>query len=355
QHGWGSKTFYTQIRLDPLPPARADELLEVLLGTDPSLAALTPLLIARTEGNPFFLEESLQTLVETQVLVGVRGGYRLVHPLASLQVPGTVQAVLAARIDRLPLEEKHLLQTAAVIGNDVPLPLLQDMAELPEVGLHRGLSHLQAAEFLYETRLFPEREYTFKHALTHEVAYGSLLQERRRGLHARIIEALEALAPDRVAEQIERLAHHALRGEVWDKALTYCRQAGKKAMAQWAHRTAVGYFEQALSTITYLPEQRDTLEQAIDLRFELRDALNPVGELERVRDHLHEATTLAERLGDQGRLGRVLVHMTDYCRLRRDYDRAVAFGQRALAIADGLGDVVLQKETRYRLGQVYYA
>ena len=279
QHGWGSKTFYTQIRLDPLPPARADELLQALMGTDPSLAALTPLLIARTEGNPFFLEESVQTLVETQVLVGERGAYRLAQPLASLQMPATVQAVLAARIDRLPPEEKRLLQTAAVIGNEVPLPLLQAIAELPEAGLHRGLAHLQAAEFLYETRLFPEREYTFKHALTHEVAYGSLLQERRRALHARIVEALEALAGDRVAEQVERLAHHALRGEVWDKALAYCRQAGEKAMARSAYREAVGYFEQALSVLPHLPEQRDTREQAIDLRLALRTALQPSGDL----------------------------------------------------------------------------
>src|SRR5262249_31312169 len=201
QHSWGSKTFYTQLRLDPLPPASVDEFLQVLLGDDPSLAPLKQLLIARTAGNPFFLEESVRTLVETGVLVGEPGAYRLVQALPTIQVPATVQAVLAARIDRLPPEEKRLLQTAAVIGTEVPLPLLQAIAEVPEVTLHRGLAHLRAAEFLYETRLFPEPEYTFKHALTHEVAYGSLLLERRRGLHARLVEAFEALAPERVAEQ----------------------------------------------------------------------------------------------------------------------------------------------------------
>src|SRR5262249_16893973 len=200
----------------------------------------------------------------------------------SLQMPATVQAVLAARIDRLPPEEKRLLQTAAVIGNEVPLPLLQAIAELPEAGLHGGLAHLQAAEFLYETRLFPQPEYTFKHALTHEVTYGSLLQERRRVLHTRIVEALEVLAGDRVAEQAERLAHHALRGEVWDKAVAYCRQAGEKAMARPAYREAVGYFEQALSALGHLPEQRHTLEQAIDLRLALRTALWLSGDLGRV-------------------------------------------------------------------------
>ena len=193
QHGWGSKTYYCQLRLDPLPPASAEEFLQALLGDDPSLGPLKPLLIARTGGNPFFLEESVRTLVETGMLVGARGAYRLAQPLASLQMPATVQAVLAARIDRLPPEEKHVLQTAAVIGTEVPLPLLQAIAELPEADLYRGLAHLQAAEFLYETRLFPEREFTFKHALTHEVAYSGLLQERRRVLHARIVEALEVL------------------------------------------------------------------------------------------------------------------------------------------------------------------
>ena len=194
QHGWGSKTYYTQLRLDPLPPVSAHELLHALLGDDPSLAPLTQLLIARTEGNPFFLEESVRTLVETGVLVGTPGAYRLAQAVPSIQVPATVQAVLAARIDRLPPEEKRLLQTAAVIGMEVPLALLQAIAELPEETLHRGLTHLQAAEFLYETRLFPEHAYTFKHALTHEVAYRSLLQERRRALHAQIVEALETLA-----------------------------------------------------------------------------------------------------------------------------------------------------------------
>jgi predicted ATPase len=225
QHGWGSKTSYTQLRLDPLPPVSADELLQALLGGDPSLAPLKQLLIARTAGNPFFLEESVRTLVEAGVLMGQPGVYRLDASLPAIQVPATVQAVLAARIDRLPPEAKQLLQTAAVIGTEVPLALLQATADMPDVALQRHLAHLQGAEFLYETRLFPEREYIFKHALTHEVAYSSLLQERRRGLHARIVVTLEALYADRLAEQVDRLAHHALRGEVWDKAVAYCRQA----------------------------------------------------------------------------------------------------------------------------------
>jgi transcriptional regulator with AAA-type ATPase domain len=214
QHGWGSKTYYTQMRLDPLPPSSAAALLHALLGDDPSLAPLQQRLIERTVGNPLFLEESVRTLVETRELMGAPGAYRLAQPLATMPVPATVQAVLAARLDRLPPEAKRLLQTAAVIGMEVPLPLLQAIAEAPEESLHRSLAQLQRAEFLYETRLLADRAYTFNHALTHEVAYGSLLQERRRGLHAHIVGGLETLGSDRMAGQVERLAHHALRGEL---------------------------------------------------------------------------------------------------------------------------------------------
>jgi class 3 adenylate cyclase len=153
QHGWGSKTYYTQLRLDPLPPASAEAFLAGLLGDDPSLAPLLPLLMTRTAGNPFFLEESVRTLVETAALVGPPGAYRLAAPLQSLPVPATVQAVLAARIDRLAPAEKGLLQTAAVLGTDVPFTLLRAIADVPAATLHRSLAHLQAAEFLYETRL----------------------------------------------------------------------------------------------------------------------------------------------------------------------------------------------------------
>ena len=359
QHGWGSKTYYTQLWLDPLPPISADAFLHALLGNGGGaqhaarLQTLKQLLIERTGGNPFFLEESVRTLVEMGVLVGEPGAYRLGQELQTIQVPATVHTVLAARIDRLPPEEKYLLQTAAVIGTDVPLPLLQAIAELDEAAVHRSLAHLQAAEFLYETRLFPEHAYTFKHALTHEVAYGSLLQERRRVLHARIIEVLERLSPDRLAEQIEHLAHHALRGEVWAKALAYCRQAGEKAMARSAHSLAVGYFEQALSALPHLPETRDTLEQAIDLRLSLRSALFPSGDLGRILACLREAEALATALDDPRQLGQVSRFLSVHLSQSGAYDQAIATAQRALRLATASGDVVLHALANNFLGMTY--
>ena len=271
QHAWGGKTYYSQLRLDALPAESAGELLDALLGDDPGLAPLKQLLVKR--GNPFFLEETVRTLVETKALAGERGRYRLTQPVQAIQVPATVQAMLAARIDRLPPEDKRLLQVASVVGKDVPFALLQAIAELPDEALRRGLDHLQAAEFLYEVGLFPDLEYSFKHALTHEVTYGGLLQERRRELHARIVDAIETLHRDRLGGEIERLAHHALRGELREKAVHYLRQAGLKAAARSALQDARGWFEQALGVLEALPESPSTLEQAFEIRLELRPVL----------------------------------------------------------------------------------
>src|SRR5262249_43767996 len=166
-------------------------------------APLKELLMHRTEGNPFFAEESVRSLVETGVLVGEKGAYRPGLRIDEIRIPNTIQNVLADRIDRLSLEEKRLLKIAAVIGVIVPLPLLRAVAELPEDDLRRHISHLQTAEFLYETNLFPEVEYSFKHALTTEVAYGTLLHERRTYLHGRTVKVLEAMTENLSHDHLE--------------------------------------------------------------------------------------------------------------------------------------------------------
>jgi class 3 adenylate cyclase/tetratricopeptide (TPR) repeat protein len=216
-HNWADKAYYTQLRIDPLQSASAEELLQHLLGNNKELALLKESLIQRTEGNPFFAEESVRSLVETGILVGEKGDYRPGLALDSIQIPRSVQSVVADRIDRLPIAQKHLLQTAAVIGAVIPFKLLQSVAELPEDELCDYLAKLQSAEFIYETNLFPEVEYSFKHALTNEVAYGALLHERRTFLHARIVRALEEMTENISHDHLEKLAHHAFYGEIWDR------------------------------------------------------------------------------------------------------------------------------------------
>jgi class 3 adenylate cyclase/tetratricopeptide (TPR) repeat protein len=350
QHAWGRKTYYLQLRIDPLPPESAEALLDGLLGEDRTLEPLKRVLVERTEGNPFFLEESVQTLVEIRVLVGERGAYRMTKAPDTWQIPATAQAIVAARIDRLSTEDKHLLQTASVIGKDVPFALLHAIADVPEDSLRLRLAHLQAAEFLYETSLFPDLEYTFKHALTHEVAYGSVLQDRRRPLHARIVDAIEVLYPERLTEQVERLAHHAVRGERWEKAVTHLREAGAKAFARSANREAVVCFEQALAALRHLPETHEVLEQAVDLRFDLRTALFPLGEFERIAGCLREAEGLARTLDDQRRLGQLSVYLCHNLWITGHPTEALAFGQHAHALAESLGDVPLQVTGNLYLG-----
>jgi len=351
QHTWGSKTYYSQVRIDPLSPESAGEVLGALLGDDVGLQPLKQLLIARTDGNPFFLEESVRTLVEMNVLIGERGTYRLAKSIESIQVPASVQAVLAARIDRLPLKQKQLLQSASVIGKDVPFALLHPVAELPEEDLRRELGHLQAAEFLYETSLFPDLEYTFKHALTHEVAYGSVLQERRRALHARIVEAIEKLYSDRQTEQIERLAHHALRGDLWEKAVAYLHQAGRKATERSAYKEAASYFEQALDALKRLPESRQTLEQAINIRVELGPVLIAMKGFTapEVEQTYTQARELCQRLGETPQLFPVLWGLARMHDIRGELNVGRELGEQLLTLAERVQDPALVLEAHHEL------
>ena len=351
RHGWGSKTYYSQIRIDPLPPGSAMEVLGALLGDDGALLPLKDLLIARTEGTPFFLEESVRTLVEMNILAGERGNYRLAKPIESIQVPASVQAVLAARIDRLTLEAKQLLQCASVIGKDFPFALLQSVAELSEENLRRELGHLQAAEFIYETRLFPDLEYTFKHALTHEVAYGSLLQERRRALHARIVGAMEKLHGNRLDEQIERVTHHACRGELWEKAVGYLHHAGKKNLARSALQEAIACFELALDGIGHLPETRGTIEKTVNIRIDLGPAL-VITKGFRSRDvevNYTHARSLCEQSGDTSQLFPVLWGLARMHDTRGELNKGRELGEQLLGLAQRAQEPALLLEAHHEL------
>ncbi|HEV8311276.1 MAG TPA: tetratricopeptide repeat protein [Methylomirabilota bacterium] len=284
QHAWSGKTYYTQLRLDPLPPESADTLLGALLGADPGLESVKRPLIARTEGNPFFLEESVRALVETGVLAGERGAYRLARVPTAVQVPATVQALLAARIDRLSAEDKRLLQSASVVGKDVPLAVLEAVSDLTDASLHDGLARLGAAEFLYEARLFPDIEYTFKHALTHEVAYASLLQERRRELHRRAGEAIERLSAERPDEAYGLLARHFAESGDLAKGREYALRAAERAAGLFAHDEALAQYERARACV-----------EGLGLTEEVAAAEEAIGDVNVRRGRLEAAVEAYER------------------------------------------------------------
>jgi transcriptional regulator with AAA-type ATPase domain/tetratricopeptide (TPR) repeat protein len=352
QHPWGSKTYYSQMRLDALPVESAGELLDALLGHDLGLAPLKQLLVKR--GNPFFLEETVRMLVETNALAGERGRYRLMHPVQAIQIPPTVQAMLAARIDRLPPEVRHLLQIASVVGKDVPFALLQAVTDVPDEALRRGLDRLQAAEFVYETGLFPDLEYSFKHALTHEVTYGSLPHEGRRALHARIMESIERLHADRLDEHADELAYHALRGEVWDRAVDFLTRAATAA-SRIANADAVAYYEQALAALRHLPEDLERRKQAGDLDFELGRCLYCTGHFDRAMAAYRDSERLGLALVDEHRVARACTGLAYLLGSAADHRGSIEAGERALVLATRAADPALEIWASVGMAREYFA
>lgn len=346
EQDWPPKHLGPQVRLDRLSAKSADELLGVLVGNDTALRPLKRRVIERADGHALCLEELVRTLVDSAILVGERGHYRLAQPLESVQVPGSVQEALATRIERLSPIERRILQAASAIGRDVPVVLLEAVADVAEPVLSDGLTRLQSAEFLYETQARPDREYTFRHALTHEAAYSTLLDEARRALHARVAQAIRHLYADRLTEHIERLACHALRGELREEAVRSLRQAGAKASARAAHREAAACFEQALGVLRRLPENREILELAVDLHFDLRGELFALAEFQRLDACLREAERLAEALSHGPRLGRVLAQQASLFNLMGKPDRAIASAQRAVTVAVTAGDTGVEVAAR---------
>ena len=264
RHEWGNKSYYTQVRLDPLGRESAQEMLAAILGEGKDLVPLKRLIIDKTEGNPFFMEEIVQALFEDGALVR-NGEIKAAKSLSGIQIPATVQAILAARIDRLPSDQKDLLQTLAVIGKEFAVRLVGKVTGKSDDELNRMLANLQSAEFIYEQPAMGDVEYTFKHALTQEVAYGSMLMEHRKALHERAGDAIETLFSHRMEDHYSELAHHYGRSANREKAFEYARLAGKTALARYAYEEAIGHLRAALELLGLLPFERPRDELEIQL------------------------------------------------------------------------------------------
>ena len=299
RHGWGSQTYYTQLRVDPLEPAGAEELLSSLLGEAPNLAQLRQRLLDASEGNPLFLEESVRGLVDTGVLAGERGAYRLTRQPDQIEIPVSVAAIIAARIDRLGATEKTVLQLAAVIGEEVPLAVLESVSELPAEELHGALADLRGREFLFEARLFPDIVYGFRHGLTRRVAYAGLLHESRRALHARIAEALEARHTDHPDEIVETLAHHFEQGGVWAKAADYFLRAADKAKQRYTYPTALELAQRARELTERDPALAEVGSRALAL---LGDLHSLTGDLEAANQSYDAALALVSDTEERRRI-----------------------------------------------------
>ena len=357
QHGWGSKTYYSQLRLDPLGFEGAQVLLTALLGDSAALQPLKSFILAKTAGNPLFMEEMVQTLADQGVLRhDPAGGMQLTAPvtsgtLAALQLPPTVQGVLAARIDRLPAEEKALLQTLAVLGKEFAWSLLTQVTDQPDEELQRLLAHLQAEEFIYEQPAFPESAYIFKHALTQEVAYNSVLLERRRVVHERAAQAIEGLFAERLPEHYHALAHHYSRSGNTANAVDYLHRAGHQAVERSAYAEAISYLTTALDLLTALPESRERSQQELIVQMTLGIALRATkgGNAPEVEQLYTRARALCEQVGEPPQLFRVLWGLWMIYNGRGDSQTMRALGEQLLSLAQRIQDPDLLLEAHHAL------
>lgn len=350
---WENKGCVTRVNLDALEVNAADRLVRALLGEGANNAELRSLIVARTGGTPLFIEETVRTLAESGALRARDGGYELTRELREIQIPETVQSVIAARIDRLNPKRKALLQMASVIGSDIPLTLLRDVVDLAGLELQKLLADLQAAHFLVESPNAASAQWKFRHALVHEVAYGGLIAAKRQMLHARVLHAMELQNRDNAQDVVESLAHHAFNAAQWNEAVRYLSQAGDKAVELSAFREAGAFLEQALQALKHLPQDEARIRQGIDIRLKLRPIFGATADYDRLEHSLAEAESLAGSIGDRPRLAAINVAMTSVHNWRGALDSSIECGLRGRDIAREIGDRALEVGASFYVAQAY--
>ena len=351
-HQWGSKTYYTQLRLDPLGRESADEMLQSLLGDSTELGALKRLIIERTEGNPFFMEETVEVLVDDGALVRDGATLRLTKPLADLKIPPTVRAILAARIDRLSPADKDLLQTLAVIGKEFPLSLVRAVVAASADELARMLDDLQLSEFIYEQPAFGDIEYTFKHALTQEVAYNSILIERRKTLHERIGAAIEELFKNSLEDHLSGLADHYARSSNIEKAVECQARAAKRELSQSAYQGALLRLENAIELFAKLPDSPERAELELDLQIDYGASLLVTRGwwVPEAGKAFSRARELCQQKEEDPRLYRVLSGLHSFHLVRGEHPTALAYIDELIALADRFRNDEMQADAHLQAG-----
>ncbi|SOZ17144.1 ATP-binding protein [Cupriavidus taiwanensis] len=352
QLAWCQRENYTELRLEPLGPVDAKAMLDVMMGADPALGPLKQLTLEKTEGNPFFMEEVVQTLAEDKTLLGEPGSYRITATLAGLHIPTTVQGVLAARMDRLPCAERELLQTLAIVGAEFTLSLAQRVSEQPVARLDSLLMVLRARGFIYESQTSPEIGYAFKHALTQEVAGNSLLSEERGALHERTGRAIEVLFSRQLKDHCNELAHHySLSGNL-PKAVEYLHCAGRKAVDHSAHRDAIAYLSKALTMVPRLVDPKERVRQELALRVTLGQALIAARGFAatEVEENYTRALALCASEAAPSKLFQVKLGLRTFLLIRAQHEKAYELGSELLSLAENTRNPVWLGQAHVALG-----
>ena len=355
-HQWNSKPYYTQVRLDPLGEESADEMLAALLGIDSQLAAFKQLITEKTEGNPFFMEETVQVLFDEGALVRDGNAVKLTRSLNTLKIPPTVQGMLASRIDRLPADAKDLLQTLAVIGRESPQSLIRAVVTKSDDELDRLLDDLQLGEFIYEQPAVGDIEYAFKHALTQEVSYNSILIKRRKLLHERAGVALESMFAEQLDDHLGELAHHYSRSDNVVKAVEYLGRAGQRALQHSAYADAIQRLTAAIELLHRLPDNPARIHTELRLQLAIGPALVAVEGMaapgtERTYTRARE---LCDQLGDPPELFPALFGLWIMYLLRGQLRKAYDLAEHLLRLAQSTFDPALLLLAESALGQTWF-
>jgi len=349
---WTSKTYYSQIRVDELPPDASAEMVQAILKEGKAAQDLTQLILYKAAGNPLFMEEFTRSLLERGYIERKDGHYVLTVKPSDIQVPETVQGIISARMDRLEKVLKETMQVASVIGREFAYRILQVLTGMQDE-LRAYIFNLQELEFIYEKSLFPELEYIFKHDLTQEVAYNSLLVKRRKDIHERIGKAIEELYQDRLQEFYEVLAHHYSRSDNIEKAYEYLMLAAIKAGFSYSLSEGYRFGREAIQVLHRAPQTEENKRKGIEIRLLLALAMQALGYPEDPFEMLEEGVKLARDLGDEGSVAKFYSYMGLSYATRGDQTRAIGFGERALEQAEKIGSVALVAPIAYYLCGIY--
>ena len=349
-HTWGGRSYHSQVSLNRLSNREALLMTSFLLGTEEFDKEIEQLVLEKTEGVPFFIEEFLSSLKDQKIIEIKDNKYHLAKDIREARIPSTVHDVIMARVDALSEGAKGLLQTGSVAGREFNHYLIKCVSELSEEVLLSYLSVLKDSELIYERGIYPQSNYVFKHALTQDVAYNSLLQKRRAELHDKIGKSLEKIHTDRLKELCEVLAYHFLQGKNWECAYKYCQEAGLKAYSHSAYEQAQRCFEDALAAIKKLPQEKVRIEQEIDLRFNMRSPLVALGRHEEWGEWIRGAEPLARKIDDDARLSNVLNYLSSLHWIQGQHRKAIELGEKALNFAERSGHFSYQIATMLHLG-----
>jgi class 3 adenylate cyclase/tetratricopeptide (TPR) repeat protein len=353
-HPWGGRSYHSQVNLNRLSNRESLTMLGHLIGTGDIENRFGEFILEKTEGVPFFIEEFVKSLIDLKVVEREESTYRILKEIGSVTVPAKIQDVIMARIDSVPNEAKGLLQIGSVAGREFSHDLIRRASTQQQEELLSSISALKDSELLYERGIYPQSTYVFKHALTQEVAYNSLLPRRRKEIHAKIGAAIEDLSLGRLEEHFELLAYHCLQGQDWDRAYKYNREAGLKTFCLSDYEQAQRHFEAALQALKCLPSSNERIENEIDLRFSMRAALFPLGRHEEWGKWIRDAEPLAREIEDDSRRSNVLNYLSNFHWIRGEYQKAIDVGERGLDLARKAADFSSQMATMFHLGVYFF-